>query len=155
MNGGTGRGGGAAYAAPVDAADAPSARRRRALARTTAIAALVGAIAVVVGVALASRPVRTPLQDCGAAAAFLLDGRTNVYADPDEPPAGLTPAEVRANNDEPCQERAANRARPAAVLVSAGVVAIGVAALVEALARWRWRVLLRRSRLRIPPLPGV
>lgn len=98
-----------------------------------------------VGTWIATRAVQTPLQDCGVSAAFLLDGRVNLYADPDDPPAGRSQAEVLDNNDRPCQERAANQARPGALLIVAGT-ALGLGALiVELLLRSRWRARARRS----------
>jgi hypothetical protein len=107
--------------------------------RVTAAVAVIGLLLAVAGIWLATRPVSTPVQDCGAAAAFLLDGRVNVHADPESPPEGLTAAEVEDNNERPCQERAANQAAPGAVLIVVGTL-IGLGAgLVEALARWRWR----------------
>jgi len=97
-----------------------------------------------VGLFVATRTVRTPLQDCGAAAAFLLDGRVDVVGDPDAPPAGATRADVVDNNGRRCQERAADQARPGALLILVGT-GLGLAAAgAEALVRWRWRRRRRR-----------
>lgn len=113
--------------------------------RITPIIAFVGVLLVLVGLLTLTRPVRTPLQDCGAAGAFILDGRVNEFADPNAPPDGLTADQVRANNRHPCQERAANRSRPAAAAIIAGTGAIGAAALAEVGIRWRLRVRRRDS----------
>lgn len=107
--------------------------------RITAGLAIVGVLLAAFGLYRATRTVETPVQDCGVAAAFILDGRVNEFADPDEPPAGLTAAQVRDNNDDPCQERAADQAGPGALLIVTGT-AVGLGAVVvEALFRWRWR----------------
>ncbi|MCB0977071.1 MAG: hypothetical protein KDB02_06390 [Acidimicrobiales bacterium] len=100
---------------------------------------MAGIVAVLAGAWMATRTVETPVQDCGVAAVYLLDGRVDVLADPANPPEGLTAAQVKANNAEPCQERAANQARPGALLVLAGTAVGIVAALSETALRWRWR----------------
>lgn len=107
--------------------------------------AAAGILLALLGTWIAVQRVETPLQDCGVAAAYLLDGRVDVYGDPDDPPAGRTAAEVIDNNERPCQERAANQARPGAILVVAGTGVALLAALVEVLLRWRWRARTRNS----------
>ncbi len=94
--------------------------------RITAAVALLGVLVALVGLGLGLRPLATPTQDCGTAATFLLQGLPNEYVDPSNPPEGITRAEAEANNAEPCQERAGNRALPAGVLVVGGVTLVGV-----------------------------
>lgn len=122
---------------------APPLPARPRTIQITAIAALAGVLVALAALAYVATPLRTPIQDCGTAATFLLDGRVNVFANPDDPPAGATGADVQANNETPCQERAANRALPGAVVIFAGtLVALG-ALLVEFFVRLR---LSRRTR---------
>ena len=118
---------------PLRGARVPGAR----LVRITAAVALVGVLVALVGLALGLRPLATPTQDCGTAATFLLQGRANEYIDPANPPEGITRAEAEANNAEPCQERAGNRALPAGVMLVGGVTVAVVALLVEGAARFR------------------
>jgi len=106
--------------------------------------ATIGVIAALIGLGLLLRPVETPVQDCGAPIAFLLDGRTNVGADPTAPPPGLTAADVRSNNERPCRVRVAEAAKPAGTLIAAGLVAAVGAALVESFARGFWWMRNRR-----------
>lgn len=124
-------------AAPARAT--PVARPHRPVMRATAVVAVLGAVAALVALALLARPLETPTQDCGTAVGFLLDGRVNEFADPADPPAGASRADAEANNAQPCQSRAADRAKPAGALLVAGT-AVGVtAALVEATVRLRRR----------------
>ncbi len=88
----------------------------------TSLVAFLGILLAVAGLALAARPLHTETQDCGTAGSFLLDGRVNEFVDPAQPSAGITSAEAKANNAEPCQDRAANRAWPAGILVVAGTL---------------------------------
>ena len=147
----------AAPAAPAPPADVepdaepvPARARGSRFVQVTAIAAVLGVIVALAGIWVATRPVSTPVQDCGAAAAFLLDGRVNVFADPEDPPVGLTRAQVVDNNDRPCQERAANQAAPGAVMIVAGTLIGLVAATVEVLGRWSLR---HRARTSVPAPP--
>lgn len=111
--------------------------------RITAIAGFVGVLIALGGIAYVAMPLQTPLQDCGTAATFLVDGRVNAFGDPANPPPGATSEDVQANNAQPCQERAANRALPGAVVILAGtLIALG-ALVVEFFARLR---LSRRAR---------
>lgn len=112
----------------------------------TAWVALAGLVVAFIGMAVLLRPLRTPIQDCGTAIGFLLDGRVDEVANPDDPPEGTTEADVADNNAERCQERAANRARPAGVAVVGGTLIALIAVLVEIIVRWRWRVAARRRR---------
>lgn len=116
----------------------------------TAVVATVGVVVALVGLALLARPVSTPVQDCGTAMAFLLDGRTNVVADPANPPAGISAAQARSNNERPCRARVADTARPGAIALAAGTVtaigALGVEASIRGLDRYR-----RRRRRRAAP----
>ena len=109
------------------------------VARVTAGVAAASLVLALIGLVVVTRTVRTPLQDCGVAAAYLLDGRVDQFADPDEPPTGLTRTEVLDNNADPCRERAANQARPGLLLIAIGLVVGLVATFVEIMARWRWR----------------
>ena len=118
--------------------DDPTFPRRRRVARVVGAVAFGAIIIALLGVALLLRPLATPVQDCGTAASFLLRGGANQYADPDRPPKGVTRDEALANNANPCQEQAANRARPAMVLVLGGVLTAVVALVVEWVLRIRW-----------------
>jgi hypothetical protein len=136
--------------APTPSAPAPARAAARpaphGLLAATAAIATVGVVVAIIGLALVFRPVRTPTQDCGTAIGFLLDGRVNVFVSEDDPPEGITPAEARANNAEPCRDRVADRAKPAGVLFLAGLAVALIAAGVEGAVRLRaW---LRARRLR-------
>jgi hypothetical protein len=121
----------------------PTARR---LLAVTPWVAAAGALVALLGLVGLLRPVTTPVQDCGVAAAFLLDGRTNQFANPDAPPDGLTAAEVTANNERPCRDRVADVARPAAIALLVGT-AVGI---VTAIVEIATRLALRRHRRRSP-----
>jgi hypothetical protein len=109
------------------------------LFRTTALVATIGVVVALIGIAVMARPVSTPVQDCGSALVFLLDGGVNEFADPTDPPAGLTSAEVTDNNTRPCRERVADTARPGLVAFLAGTLIATAAAITEVSARgWRW-----------------
>ena len=125
-------------------------RRRRTAARTAGVA-FVGIVVALAGLVQLVRPLATPVQDCGTAAGFLLHGRPNLYVDPADPPKGVTAAEAEANNALPCQERAANRARPAATAIVVGCLVAVAALLLEWLLRLRWA----RADRREPPAPAV
>lgn len=127
------------YAAPVTSDAHRPAPETPAALRITAIVGFLGLLLVLGGLFLLSRPVRTPVQDCGAAGAFLLDGRMNRFVDPADPPAGVSETDAIDNNTHPCQERAANRARPAAVILVIGTSITVVAGLTEVGLRWRLR----------------
>ena len=117
------------------------------LLRVTAIVALVGVVVGLIGFALLLRPVSTPVQDCGTSLVFLLTGRANTYADPADPPAGVTKAEAKANNARPCRTRVADQSLPPALVMVGGVALATGAAVVEMTSRglaWRRR---RRRRL--------
>ena len=109
-------GGRRAYAAAV-----PALTTSR-VVRVTSVVAFIGIVLAVMGLALAARPLQTETQNCGTAGSFLLDGRVNEFVDPAQPPTGITSAEAKANNAQPCQERAANRAWPAGILVVGGTL---------------------------------
>lgn len=111
--------------------------------RVTALVALLGVLVAVGAVGWGGWPLRTPTQDCGTAATFLIGGRVNQFVDPSNPPDGITPAEARANNQEPCQERAGNRALPAGVVLVSGTLIALLALIVEFFVRLR---LARRGR---------
>ena len=123
--------------APSPVAPVVPVRGRRAV-RITAVVAFVGVLVALVGMVLLTRPLRTPTQDCGTPISFLTGGRQNVFVDPKSPPKGVTTAEAQANNDEPCQERAFNRALPAGMLVIGGTFTALVAMVVEAALRFRY-----------------
>jgi len=120
---------------------APPARpAHTGLLRATAVIATIGVVVALVGVAILLLPVQTPTQDCGTSLGYLLDGRVDVLVSETDPPAGITPAEAKANNANPCRERVADRTKPAAVLIGAGLVAALGAALVEGTIRFlTWR----------------
>ncbi|WP_421117963.1 hypothetical protein ACE2AJ_11130 [Aquihabitans daechungensis] len=126
---------------PTDARPAP-----RGLLRATAVIATIGVVVALLGLVLLLRPVSTPTQDCGTSLAFLLDGRVNEFVSESDPPPGVTAAEAKANNDEPCRDRVAERTKPAAVLLGAGLVAAIGAAVVETAVRTTAWVRRRRAR---------
>lgn len=130
---------------PHPATGAPGPPR---VLRATAIVAAVGTLVALVGLALLLRPVQTPVQDCGTVAGFLLDGRTNEFVDPADPPKGVTRAEAEANNREPCRDRVADAAKPGAAIFVLGLVTATVAATLEVGVRgalWRRRRAARRN----------
>lgn len=115
------------------------------VAVTLAVAAIVayGAAAV-----LFALPVTTPdVQRCGAPGAYLLAGRIDVVPDdegrivgPDDEVVTLMPSVAQAARDQPCRDRVASRAAPAAGLVAAAtVVGLGAFALELAVVRPRRR----------------
>lgn len=135
---------------PPAAAPAPPARPApHGLLRVTAVVAIIGVVVSLIGLAMMLRPVTTPVQDCGTALGFILDGRTDVYADLDDLPPGVTEAEAKANDRNPCRERVADQLRPAAVVFSSGLlVALGASA-VELVARFiGWMRRRRAARAR-------
>jgi hypothetical protein len=103
----------------------------RGVLRATAVIATVGVVVALAGLLLLLRPVQTPAQDCGTSLAFILSGRVDVRVSETDPPKGITPAEAKANNAQPCRARVADRTRPAAVLFGAGLVAALGATTVE------------------------
>lgn len=137
----------------TDPAPAPPAAPERpapqGLLRATALIATIGLVVALLGLGILLLPVSTPTQDCGTSLGFLLDGRVNQLVSETDPPQGITPAEAEANNARPCRERVADRAKPAGVLLVAGLVPAVLAATVEISVRcvaW-WR----RSRSRSHP----
>ena len=151
-----------AYAAPVHRPEVPMTAypspttpppRRPTTVMVTAWVALVGLVVAFVGIGIMLLPLRTPTQDCGTAAGFLLDGRVDELINPDSPPAGITEVEALDNNANRCQERAANRARPAGFAVVGGTLLGLIAVMTEAVVRWRWRIASRRAYLAgsVPP----
>lgn len=120
--------------------------------QATAIVATVGVVVALLGLVALLRPVSTPVQDCGTAIGFLLDGRTNTFADPADPPEGLTAEEVTANNERPCRERVADAARPGGIAFVVGLLLAVVAFLVEAVARFgSWLARRQQARARSRP----
>jgi len=98
----------------------------------TVVVAALGLLVALGGIWWGTRPLSTPVQDCGTSFSFLLDGRLNVFVqDPANPPEGITTEEAQANNADPCQERAANRARPAGALAIGGTLVGAAAAAVD------------------------
>lgn len=111
----------------------------------TAVVAALGALAALLGVAVLAVPVHSPIQDCGTPFGFLKDGRVDRPADPADPPAGTTAAQVRAAAREGCHDRVVDRAQVAAVLLGGGMaVALG-ALTVEVVARIRAHRRRRRT----------
>ena len=136
---------------PVSATDARPAAvsappPRTGLLRVAPLLALTGVLVALVGIGLVLRPLSTPTQDCGTALTFLLDGEPNQWVSVDQPPEGVSPDQARDNNEHPCQERAANQARPAGALVFLGTFVGLVAAISEIAVRNVDRRRLRRSR---------
>ena len=126
----------------ADTVQGPPGRRA---VKITAIIALIGVVVSILALVYASLPLRTPTQDCGTAASFLIDGRVNEFPDPNDLPTGVTIDDVDGNARNPCQERAGNRALPAGIVFLLGlVIALGAAA-VEFFVRLR---LARRARTR-------
>lgn len=121
--------------APARAANRPP--------RWAPIVACLGLVLAAAGFVIGLQPLDTPVQDCGTAFGFLLDGRIDVIADPAAPPNGLRADQVEAANANRCQERAGNRARPALTMIVVGV-AIGLTA-ASGEAIWR-RVIHSRAR---------
>lgn len=112
---------------------------------TLAVAAIVAYAAAAV---LFTLPVTTPdVQRCGAPGAYLLAGRVDVLPDaegrivgPDDEVVTLEPSVAEAARDQPCRNRVAARAAPAAGLVAvATVVGLGAFALELAVVRPRRR----------------
>ncbi len=128
-----------------DVPDAPTAGAhartlspgRRPVVRIPAAVALVGVLVAVIGLASATRPLRSPTQDCGTALTYLVQGRVDEFVDPADPPTGVTRAEAEANNAHPCQERAGDRALPAGIAVAGGTAVALVAAVGEGVLRIR------------------
>jgi hypothetical protein len=128
---------------------APVRPRANGLLAVTPVIATIGVAVALVGLLLVLRPVSTPTQDCGTALAFLLEGRVNEFVSETDPPEGVTKAEAKANNAEPCRVRVADRTEPAAVLFGAGMVAALGATFTEIVVRLQgW--LRRRKAQRAP-----
>lgn len=138
--------------ADVEAAPPPQGGRDRAPLRVPAVVTVVGLVVAAVGAVIGFWPLSTPTQDCGTAASFMIQGRVNVFVNPDNPPEGITPDEARANNAEPCQERAANRGLIALALVVGGALAGVVSVITEATIRLRSRLRWRRLHRTSPPV---
>lgn len=136
----------AAEPAPASARPGPTG-----IFQATAIIATIGVVVALIGLGLLFLPVQTPTQDCGTSIGFLLDGRVNELVSETDPPAGITPAEAKANNASPCRSRVADRTKPAAVLFGAGMVAALGAATTEVAIRSTRR--FRRRRVP-PPAPA-
>lgn len=132
---------------PPDPGAAPARPRPTGVLLATAVIATIGVVVALLGIGILLLPVSTPTQDCGTSLGFLLDGRVNEFVSVDDPPAGITPAEALANNETPCRDRVADRVKPAAVLIGAGLVAALGATVAEITIR-----LLRRSKRRRPPI---
>jgi uncharacterized membrane protein HdeD (DUF308 family) len=103
--------------------------------RTTSRIAAVAALVALLGLLALLRPVSTPTQDCGLAGAFLLDGRTDVFIDPTDPPEGVTAEQAEDNNERPCRTRVVEVARVPALAVVVGTAVGLVAGLVEVVVR--------------------
>ena len=136
---------------PAVAAGRPGPTRFQ---RTTAIIATVAVAVAALGMLALLRPISTPAVDCGTSLAVLLDGRPNQYVDPNDPPEGVTEAEAKANNEEPCRDRVADAARPAVLAVAVGTVVALVALIAEVVNRaFAWR--RRRAAATSAPPPSA
>jgi hypothetical protein len=111
----------------------------------TAIVATVGVVVALLGIALSTRTVHSPIQDCGSAARFLLDGRSDVFADPGDPDDGFTRAQAEAGNARGCRARVADAIRVPAYLATGGLGLAVVAGITEAVARSWGRHRRRRA----------
>ncbi len=116
---------------PIDAVDVHPRPHTSPFHRVTVVVATICVFGALVGLVWGTRPLTTPTQDCGTAFSFLLDGRVDQFVDPSNPPEGITAEEARANNDRPCQERAATRSRPAGALVVGGTLMASATAAVD------------------------
>ena len=129
----------------------------RPLYRATAVVALVGVIATLLGIATLLRPVATPTQDCGTSLAVLLQGRPNEFVDPNDLPDGVTAEEAQENNERPCRDRVADQAATSATLIAGGLVVALLATIVEvavrALGRHRRHRALRDAEVAAGPDP--
>jgi hypothetical protein len=105
------------------------------------VIATIGVVVALLGIGILLLPVSTPTQDCGTSIGYLLDGRVDQFVSKDDPPTGITPAEAKANNANPCRDRVADRAKPAAVLIGVGLLVALGAALAETVIR-----LVRRAK---------
>lgn len=130
------------------------------LAVALAVSALV---AYAVAAVLFTLPVSTPaVQRCGAPGAYLIAGRTDVFPDaegrilgPDDELVTLDPMVAAAARDQPCRERVAARAAPAAGLVGAATaVGVGAFALELLVVRPRRRRALQHRHLFQPSRVG-
>ena len=122
--------------------------------RTTALVAFVAIVIALLGMVALTRPLKTPTQDCGTPISFLTRGKQNVFVDPSSPPKGITKAEAEANNDQPCQERAFNRALPAGIVVVAGTFVALIALVVEFVVRYRYGRAASMERWQTPTAPS-
>ena len=143
----------AATAAPGTGPEVPP---RPLIARVAPIVATVGVVAALLAAVWVMLPLRTETQDCGTPFTFLVNGRVNEYVNPEDPPTGVTRAEAEANNADPCQERAANRALPALIVVAAGTATALAALVTEVSSRFRARRSAHRAGLgRLPDRDGA
>jgi len=122
--------------------------------RITAVVAFVAILVALLGLFALTRPLKTPTQDCGTPITFLTRGKQNVFVDPSSPPKGTTRAEAEANNDQPCQERAFNRALPAGIVVVAGTAIALLALIVEFVLRYRHARAASMERWQPPATPS-
>lgn len=135
----------------------PEAAEPRVLARVTLAAAVLAIVAFAGAAVLLALPVETPaVQDCGTPGAYIYDGRVDVVPDAEgriRDAAGevvTLDADVAAEaRRQPCQDRVADRAVPAGLLLVAALV-VGGAALAVETAVVRPRV--RRARAHGPHL---
>lgn len=117
--------------------------------RASTVIAWVALAAFMAGVVLFLLPVRNryhgrTLQDCGAPAAFLKDGRTSAIVSSDSPPKFIPKADVHDINAHQCSDLVAGRAVPGAILL-VSTFGLGLVAFVLA---WVGRRAERRARWR-------
>lgn len=112
---------------------APVPGRRSVVARGVAAVGWLALLAIVVGLVVSLVPLRNGIvQACGAPAAFLIDGRSDVYPDAggrvrnsDGRIVQLSPGAVKAAIDRRCSRRVGDRmVRAGALLVGGGLVGV-------------------------------
>lgn len=104
-----------------DTDDAPPRWPRNAIGVSTVVA-WIAVAAFVAGVVLFLIPVRNryhghTLQDCGAPAAFLKDGRTSAIVSSSSPPKFIAKTDVDEINAHQCSALVADRAVPGGILL--------------------------------------
>ncbi len=136
-------------------------RRQTLVATAAAVAAWVALAAIAAAVVIALVPIRNgAVQDCGTPAAFLLEGRPDVYPDangrvarPDGTTVRLGKADLDRAFSARCGTRVGRRMVPAAALAAGGTVLGLAAATVAATSAWRHRPRQPRPPQSVEPGP--